>query len=191
MGIWITSPCAVHYVYSHVGGGGVWGHAPSGFCVCFSGILGGKIHCFHCDSAETKQLRQIPPQLNYTQHTIVFYLSRTLLIRITLVPNLVMYRLCSWEINYGVYPCVAILPFLRGNFPTVLLNYTWQADSASCSQGLSSITNAQKDAASTLFLCTDTDILQHMTSVHGSVSGSFIWLNLKRKAFFMQGCYGT
>jgi len=66
--------------------------------------------------------------------------------------NLVMYRLCSWEINYGVYPWVAILSFLRGNCPTVLL-YTWQADSASCSQGLSSVANAQKVAASTLFLC--------------------------------------
>jgi len=52
------------------------------FWVCFSGILGGKIHCFHSDSAETKQLRQIPPQLNYTQHTRVFYFSGTLLIRI-------------------------------------------------------------------------------------------------------------
>ena len=30
-----------------------------------------------------------------------------------------------------------------------------------------------------------------MTSVHSNVSGSFIWPNLKRKAFFMQGCYGT
>ena len=45
------------------------------FWVCFSGILGGKIHCFHSDSAETKQLRQIPPQLNYTQHTRVLYHS--------------------------------------------------------------------------------------------------------------------
>jgi len=80
--------CAVHYVCSHVGGSGGMLPQNSFFnmafwvCLSFSGILGGKIHCFHSDSAETKQLRQIPPQLNYTQHTRVFYLSETLLIRI-------------------------------------------------------------------------------------------------------------
>jgi len=40
---------------------------------------------------------------------------------------------------------------------------------------------------------TDTAIQQHVKTAQGSASGRFIWLNLKRKVFFMQGyrCYGT
>jgi len=50
---------------------------------------------------------------------------------------------------------------------------TWQADSASCSQGTRAHRKLlhQRDFSA----CTDTAIQQHMKTVQGSASGKFIW----------------
>jgi len=66
-------------------------------------------------------------------------------------------------------------PFFAETSP--LLNCTvLDRLSACCSLGirLSAIANAQKVAASALFLCTDAAIQQHMKTVQGSASGRFI-----------------
>ena len=56
-----------------------------------------------------------------------------------------------FECGWGSPPWyIASLPRAANVWPARL---TWQADSASCSQGIRAIPNAQKVAASTLFLC--------------------------------------
>ena len=44
------------------------------FWVCFSGILGGKIHCFHSDSAETNNYVRFLPNLT-TLNTLKSFTS--------------------------------------------------------------------------------------------------------------------
>ena len=98
--------------------------------------------------------------------------------------NCDMCTLWSWEINYGVYPCVAMLPFLHGNFVLDRLTPPLAARAILP-------THRKLQHQCYFSVCTDTAIQQHMKTVQGGASGRFIWLNLKEKAFFMQGYYGT